>query len=235
MNRSLDWVEVMPRPVSPQQLMLRGVVFLTIVALLSAGVGGVFSKAVADRATTPYTGTAVLTELAHLRQSLDMALGERELMSLELSRAKALLHYSARFKIPADLAGLIHDAALRESIDPELAFRLVKVESNFNPRAASHAAAFGLAQVQVPTARHYEPNITVERLFEPERNLRIGFRYLRDLYGRYAGDMRLALLAYNVGPSRLNEILEGGRNLPNGQYASSVLDGYSYPQAQLER
>jgi hypothetical protein len=39
--------------------------------------------------------------------------------------------------------------------------------------------------------------------------------------------MRLALMAYNVGPARLNEILEGGRT-PTGRYATSVLGGYSF-------
>ena len=97
------------------------------------------------------------------------------------------------------------------------------------------AKAYGLAQVQLATARVYEPGITVEQLLEPERNLRIGFQYLRGLYHRYGRDMRLALLAYNVGPSRLQEILDGGRS-PRDAYASSVLEGYGIkPKVVLPR
>ena len=227
MNRpSFDSLDGLARPASSQQLVLHGVVIVAVLGLVSAAVGGAFSKASADRSGTLYTGTAVMSQLQQLRSSLDMALGDKELMALELDRAKALLIYSSRYRVPADIAGLVYDAALREGLDPELAFRLVRVESNFNPRARSNAAAFGLAQVQLPTARHYQPGITAAQLFEPERNLKIGFRYLRELHSRYVGDMRLALLAYNVGPARLSEILEGGGN-PPGQYASSVLDGYS--------
>jgi soluble lytic murein transglycosylase-like protein len=209
-----------------QRLMLRGLLFLLALIGLSAAVGGM-SRASAGRAESLYTGTAILTELRELRQRLDVARGELELVSIERDRVNGILDLAARFKVPADLATLIYDVAQREGLDPELAFRLVRVESNFNPRARSHAAAFGLAQVQLATARHYEPNITEEQLLEPERNLRIGFKYLRHLTLRYQNDLRLALLAYNVGPSRLNEILEGGKT-PTGKYAAQVLDGYTF-------
>ena len=114
---------------------------------------------------------------------------------------------------------------MRAGLDPELAFRLVKVESNFNPKARSIADAFGLTQVQLATARHYEARITEKDLYQPQKNLRIGFRFLRDLHDRYGNNMRLALQAYNVGPGRLQEILDGGRK-PAETYASSVLEGY---------
>ncbi|MBI4500329.1 MAG: hypothetical protein HY700_04130, partial [Gemmatimonadetes bacterium] len=108
-----------PPRAGTRQLVARGAILLTVVALVSAAVGGAFSRASADRSGSLYTGTAVLSQLRELRQSLDMAVGERELMSLELTRAKALLEFSSRFKIPADLAGVIYDAALREGLDPE--------------------------------------------------------------------------------------------------------------------
>jgi soluble lytic murein transglycosylase-like protein len=78
--------------------------------------------------------------------------------------------------------------------------------------------------VQLGTAVHYDSKITEKDLYDPRKNLRIGFRYLRDLHDRY-GNMRLALLAYNVGPSRLKEILDGGKK-PTGAYATTVLNGY---------
>jgi soluble lytic murein transglycosylase-like protein len=81
-----------------------------------------------------------------------------------------------------------------------------------------------LAQVQVATARFYDPSITAEQLYEPETNLRIGFRFLRDLMETY-GDMRLALLAYNRGPTRIKTLLEEGQNPDNG-YPSSLMEGY---------
>ncbi|MBI2537073.1 MAG: transglycosylase SLT domain-containing protein [Gemmatimonadetes bacterium] len=143
-------------------------------------------------------------------------------MQLELQRARALLDLSSRYQVPSDLVALIYDTALREGLDPDLAFRLVKVESYFNPRATSSAQAIGLAQVQLRTARFYQPGITLKRLYDPATNLTIGFRYLHDLIDTYQGDLRLALLAYNRGPAKVNQLLGVGQEPGNG-YAASVL------------
>ena len=207
-----------------QKLMLRGAALFGAIVVFTALVGGWAPKAVASSSTDAYTGTAVLSEFARLRASLDTTSGELELVRLKLHRAEALLTYSARYRIPADLTALVYDVALREGIDPELAFRLVNLESGFNARAKSHANAYGLAQVQIATARFYEPDITVEQLYEPEMNLEIGFRFMRDLLETY-GDIRLALLAYNRGPSRINTLMEEGENPDNG-YAGVVMEGY---------
>jgi soluble lytic murein transglycosylase-like protein len=76
------------------------------------------------------------------------------------------------------------------------------------------------------TARFFDPDLANEDLFDAEINLRIGFRYLRGLMDRYEGDLSLALLAYNRGPTRLQTLIDGGLDPRNG-YASSVLEGYS--------
>jgi len=214
------------RVASPQRLIFRGAVFLAVLTAVTAGAGRI-SRAIDDVPGAPYTGRATFSPLDQLQQRLDSRRGDTELGVLAGDRAKAIAQLGARYGVGPELASVIFDAAVAEGLDPELAFRLVKVESNFNPRARSTAAALGLAQVQLPTARYYEPRITEAGLFEPARNLRIGFRYLRDLTDRYGGDLRLALLAYNVGPGRLNEILEGGTN-PTGKYAATVLGGFSY-------
>ncbi len=65
----------------------------------------------------------------------------------------------------------------------------------------------------------------MERLFEPERNLRIGFRFLRDLLETY-GDVSIALLAYNRGPSRVKDLIDAGRDPDNG-YPSVLMEGYT--------
>ena len=68
--------------------------------------------------------------------------------------------YSSRYHIGADLAGSVYDIALAEGIEPELAFRLVKVESDFNEHASSSAGALGLTQVMPSTAQFFVPGIT---------------------------------------------------------------------------
>ncbi len=208
-----------------QRLMLRGVGLLAVVLLL----GGIAGARAPQAAASPeheaaYTGTAMQSQFRLLRQSLDTTAGELELARLQLERARAVLHYSARYQVPADLVGLIYDTAVREGIDPELAFRVIRLESGFEVKARSRAGALGLAQVLPSTARFYQPGITPEQLFDPATNLRIGFRYLHDLLQVY-GDTKLALLAYNRGPGRLKQLLDQGRDPGNG-YASSIMEGY---------
>lgn len=193
--------------------------------LLVAAIGTRTERAVASSDDhIAYTGT-IQSEFRLLRQSLDTTSGQLELVRLKLERAEAVLAYSTRYQVPADLVELIYDTALKQALDPDLAFRLVNVESGFVAQARSRAGALGLAQVQPGTARFYEPGVTQEQLLDPATNLRIGFRYLRDLLTVY-GDIELALLAYNRGPARLKELMDGGRDPRNG-YAASVMEGYT--------
>lgn len=205
-----------------QRLMLRGLALFVASLLLVSTVRALVARGGAQEAGAAYTGTAMVKELTDLRSSLDRTSGELELMQLELRRARALLDLSSRYQVPSDLVALIYDTALREGVDPDLAFRLVKVESSFDPRATSSAQAIGLAQVQLRTARFYQPGITLKQLYEPSTNVTIGFRYLHDLMETYQGDMRLALLAYNRGPAKVNQLLGDGQEPGNG-YATSVL------------
>jgi soluble lytic murein transglycosylase-like protein len=150
--------------------------------------------------------------------------GELELARMELRRLSTVLDYSARYRIPADLSAAIYDAARAEGVDPAIAYNLVRVESRFNPRAISHKGAVGLAQVMPATAFELDPSLTYTDLFDRDRNLELGFRYLRQMLAKYDGDMRLALLAYNRGPGTVDSILKQGGDPSNG-YARAVLRG----------
>lgn len=206
-----------------QRLTARGAGILAGAVAVATLLGVSGTRSQSD--TGIYAGTVALDGADLLNQTLDSTLLELQEARMELERARALIDYSARFNIAADLAALIYDTAEEEGIDPELGFRLVYVESRFNPRAVSSASALGLTQLLVGTARFYDPEITRERLFDREVNLQIGFRYLYDLLQAFEGDLPLALIAYNRGPSRLRQLLAGGVDPRNG-YASSVLDGY---------
>ena len=130
--------------------------------------------------------------------------------------------FALRYRISPQLARTIQDAAREQGLDPELGFRLVRAESNFNPRARSHAGALGLTQLMPFTARWLDRGMTSpERIMQPERNLAAGFRYLRRLIDKY-GDLRLALLAYNRGEGAVDRDLRRGRNPENG-YSRRVL------------
>jgi len=123
-----------------------------------------------------------------------------------------------------DLAESIYDIALQEEIDPDVAFGMVRTESEFKNYATSHVGAVGLTQLMPNTARWLKPDVTVSELRDPEVNLRIGFKYLRDLINKYDGDTRLALLAYNRGPGTVDRVLKRGGDPDNG-YAEAVITG----------
>jgi len=158
----------------------------------------------------------IFTSPAELRHKLDSVTGELNIANAQLDRWKRVASYSARYAIGADLAGQIYDVALAEGIEPDLAFRLVKLESGFNPRAKSAVGAVGLTQLMVPTARFYEKGVTESMLYDPHRNLRIGFRYLRGLIDEQDGDVKTALLVYNRGPVAVNRARKNGENPSNG-------------------
>lgn len=130
--------------------------------------------------------------------------------------------YAERFGISRELAGNILDVSRAEGIDPELAFRLVRVESRFRIRARGPGGSLGLVQLMPGTARSLDPSLrTDEEVMEPRTNLRVGFRYLRRLIREF-GDVRLGLLAYNRGENAVRRALKRGSDPENG-YSHKVL------------
>jgi soluble lytic murein transglycosylase-like protein len=138
------------------------------------------------------------------------------------AREREIVAYARRYGISRDMADAIERAARAERVDTELAFRLVRVESAFDPRAVSSVGAIGLTQLMMPTARELQPGITRDRLFHRDTNLRLGFRYFRRLLRQYDGDVEEALHAYNRGMGTVARIRRAGGDPANG-YARKVL------------
>jgi soluble lytic murein transglycosylase-like protein len=150
--------------------------------------------------------------------------GEVTHLRLELERMASILNRSAEHRIPADLASAIYDLAVQEGIEPAIAFSLVQTESGFSRMAISSMGAVGYAQLMPSTAYWLQPGLRYGDLFDRDTNLRLGFRYLRMMVEQYDGDLRLALLAYNRGPGRVDAIVSSGGDPGNG-YDEAVLRG----------
>jgi soluble lytic murein transglycosylase-like protein len=185
--------------------------------------------AAAAREPRPESEVSLEQELRRTRSALLARQGELELARLELNRLGDIVEHSKLHRIPADLAASIYDIALSEGIDPALAFSLVRVESGFTRRAVSSAGAVGYTQVMPSTAHWLQRGLTRDDLFTRDINLRLGFRYLRMMLEQYDGDLHLALLAYNRGPGRVDEILRAGGNPANG-YSFNVRNGLVGPR-----
>lgn len=221
--RPIDYGE--PKPMTAERILLRGGVLLA--AAVSIGALGGWNKAVraaSDHATIP-DASLIARRMGNLSEQLEAAKGESMVLKLQLERANTILENSTRYQIPADLSAAIYDIALSEGIDPSLGYQLVKIESQFNRKAKSNMRAYGYTQLQVETARFYQPNIKEKDLYDRDTNLRLGFRFLNELLARFQYDVHLALLAYNRGPKRVDQILAQGGNPANG-YSDAVLRGY---------
>jgi soluble lytic murein transglycosylase-like protein len=96
---------------------------------------------------------------------------------------------------------LIRAAAAKHGVDEKLIRHVIAVESNFNPRAASHKQALGLMQLLPATAAKY----SVSNIFDPAENIDAGTHYLKDLLAHYNGNTSLALAAYNAGPQMVSK------------------------------
>jgi len=170
-------------------------------------------------------GMFSLGDSRKLRSDLATSQGELTLLRAQIERADKVIEYSTEYGIPAGLAGKVFDASLREGIDPELAFRLVRLESEFNARAVSKTGAIGLTQLMPSTALLFDKTATRDRLFVADVNLKIGMHYLRTLLDMYKGDVRLALLAYNRGEDAVWRDVRAGVNPGNG-YDRMVIGDY---------
>jgi soluble lytic murein transglycosylase-like protein len=180
------------------------------------------ARAETARPTTLSASTGRVASVSDRLQAADTARRATQ----RLQRWNRIYTFSRRWMVDTELARAIHDAALEAGLDPELGFRLVNVESQFKEHATSGVGAQGLTQVMLPTARYYDPKITKEKLYKRETNLRIGFKYLRDLIDEHHGNVKLALLTYNRGAQAVQNELSLGLDPSNG-YDRKVMRGYN--------
>jgi Transglycosylase SLT domain len=93
---------------------------------------------------------------------------------------------------------IIYREAQRNHLPPELVAAVVETESDFRPRLISHKNAQGLMQIVPETGRL----MGADDLFDPEKNIAAGTKYLRYLFDRF-GDQRMVLAAYNAGEGNI--------------------------------
>lgn len=187
------------------------------IALNTTGVAEVFRPPAGPPDTLRHVGAPlpkppILVEARYLRRAVVKESG-REAQITELVD---------RYNVTRTLARQIYDAALAQRIDPELAFRLIRVESVFDADAGNRGA-LGLTQVMLGTARDIDREVdTAEELLDPATNMRVGFTNLRNMIELFDGDVRLGVIAYNRGEVAVQRAIRRGRDPENG-YGERVL------------
>lgn len=109
----------------------------------------------------------------------------------------------SRMDIQVDFDRYIKDACASYGLDENLVRAMIKVESNYDPKAVSRSGAQGLMQLMPATAqlmRLIDP-------YHPRDNIYAGVAYFKSLLSRYQGNEALALAAYNAGPSCVDKYL----------------------------
>src|SRR6185503_2203009 len=103
---------------------------------------------------------------------------------------------------PRYFYGYIAEDAEKFETDPTLLLSIMREESRFNPRAKSQAAARGLLQFIITTARDIGRDaglvdVDAEDLYDPRIVIRLGAKYVSELGEEFEGNRYRVTAAYN--------------------------------------
>jgi soluble lytic murein transglycosylase len=132
-----------------------------------------------------------------------------------------------RILYPEPYWDIIKTESEKNNLNPYLVASLIRQESEFNPSVISYANAYGLMQLlpSVGRALAHEEGIThfqTFQLLDPEINIRLGTRYLRQMLDRFGGVEEYALAAYNAGDSRVADWQSAGPYQGIDEFVESI-------------
>ncbi|MBR5162620.1 MAG: lytic transglycosylase domain-containing protein [Schwartzia sp.] len=119
-------------------------------------------------------------------------------------------------------------------VSPALVASVIMHESKFADQAHSPRGAVGLMQLMPETAEWIagqlgEEDFSLEKLREPEMNIRYGTWYLAHLEQEFDGNQVLTLAAYNAGRGTVHEWMEERGWAPNFNDISAI----PYPETRF--
>jgi len=127
-----------------------------------------------------------------------------------------------KWMYPIRFEATIVEQSQAYDVDPYLIASIIRVESNFRPDKISSKGAMGLMQLMPPTAewiakQEGEETGNLDRLLQPEPNIRYGAWYVRSLQQQFEGggaaredEIARIAAAYNAGPGNVERWLAEG-------------------------
>lgn len=178
--------------------------------LVAAGMMGMFEE------PSLQAGSASITPNPQAREAVADAAPQWDVANLDHPRVDFWIDYFSTDKRD-DFARFLHRMGhYSEMISDKLAERdmpqdliyLAMIESGFNPRAYSHAAAAGIWQFIGETGRRYglEVNRAVDERNDPVKSTDAALEYLSDMHRRF-GSWYLAAAGYNTGENRIGRLM----------------------------
>lgn len=142
---------------------------------------------------------SLITSAAEAQAMMQQGNGTGSRITSQSSAFKDVLRYGVA-GISEDMDSIFEEASARYGVPSSLIRAVAKAESNFNPKAVSHAGAMGVMQLMPGTAK----TLGVSDPYDARQNIMGGAKYLKENLERF-GDVSLALAAYNAGPGSVQK------------------------------
>lgn len=128
------------------------------------------------------------------------------------------------FLYPKAFGDMVMKYSEAAGIDPSLAYAVMRAESAFSPSATSPVGARGLMQLMPQTAALVmkEKKLDPERLYDPDLNIRLGTKHLRELIDKYSGNQIAVIASYNAGAHNVNRWLKTYVDLKDEEFIESI-------------
>ncbi|NJD06999.1 MAG: lytic murein transglycosylase [Methylococcaceae bacterium] len=143
------------------------------------------------------------------------------------SAIKAGLWDDLSLRFPTGFQQAVLPNARSQQLDPALVFGVIRRESAFDPGAGSPVGARGLMQLMPATGELLAQRLkdkppSAAALLDPQRNVRYGTAYLRDMLERFGNHPALAAAAYNAGPGKVDRWLPALQPMPGDIWVETI-------------
>ncbi|MEN8153779.1 MAG: lytic transglycosylase domain-containing protein [Acidobacteriota bacterium] len=133
-----------------------------------------------------------LTELKSEAKLKDFKIKNYDFMKYKINA------FSSRYPVYSNIIDSTYTKSQKYDFKPELVLSIIKVESNFNPKAISYKGAYGLMQVNLSVWED-ELNINKDKIFDIDYNIDLGLQVLKIYYDESKGNLKRAIHLYNNG------------------------------------